>query len=159
MVRNSLHEAAVMWIREFLPLKFLPGNSQRYTFARRSRKTLEIKKRAKFYRPFSRNKFAVKVPAAEPRISWIRTGTTRDLMTKREASSFNIKKTATSSKQTVRVPLKLGHPINPKNVGEISEVLPSETRDLQRRAKTTFVREFDAETLGNERFVINGRAA
>lgn len=134
--REALRAAAKFWIKKFLPLHFELQAVQRYGYAARDRVYRRIK------REIERIKIAefsdVTVPAPKPAKPLVWTGEMRDEVLGRPLSEYKIKARATAKKQTVKVPVRIPHPLNPKNSGELTRLINEEIRAMQRIALAKF---------------------
>lgn len=141
ITRTALTAAAQLWIKEFLPLHFIPSATQRYGYAPRNAKYRAIKRRAEKIRiaEFSN----VFVPAPSPPSPLVWTGELKKEVLGRPLSEYNIKARATSNKQQVRVPVKIPHPLNPKNSGEITKLITLEILAMQNEAMKVFRKELE----------------
>lgn len=115
LIAGAYRLAGEYWVEHFLPLHFTAGAVQRYSYAARTRRYLERKRFAKALRDGKGNWF---VPIKPP-LPLVYSDQLRKDVLGRNKSAFNIRATATSNKHQVRVPVRIPHPLNPKNAGEI----------------------------------------
>lgn len=109
-IREVLTAAALWWIGNRLPWHFEPKAVPMYQYLARSRE-YQRRKRGMAQR--------LGYDQANPLVY------SRKLIQSlagRPASSFRVLARATSSRQTVRVPIPLGHPMNPKHAGEVGRL-------------------------------------
>lgn len=126
LVREALTEAAKWWIEHFLPLHFEPSAVRRYGYAARKAEHNAIKRRARMVKkPGTAQTY---VPAPKPPAPLVYTGELKREVLSRPVSAFKIKATATGKKQKVRVPVRIPHPINPKNSGELTKLVNEELK-------------------------------
>lgn len=127
LVREALEEdVAPYWILNYLPLHFEPGAVQRYSYAARQEKY----NRKKRTRDVVKIKGKV-VPLAKPTGPLVLTGELRTSLLGKTPEQFNSKATVTSKKWQLRIPLRIPHPINPRNSGELSRYIHEEISRLQ----------------------------
>lgn len=127
LVREALEQdVAKFWIANYLPLHFQPSAVQRYSYAARTDKYLRRKR--------TKDKVKIKtkvVPIWKPTGPLILTGELMNSLLGKSPEAFNSKATVTSKKWQLRVPLRIPHPINPRNSGELSRLVKEETSKLQ----------------------------
>ncbi|WP_166820517.1 hypothetical protein [Thalassoroseus pseudoceratinae] len=132
LVREALIEAAEFWIKEFLPLHFESSAVRRYGYAARKSYYNKLKRRARMIlKPGTAQQY---VPAPKPPGPLVYTGELKKEVLSRPVSAFKIKATATGKKQKVRVPVRIPHPINPKNSGELTKLVNEELKMMHRVA-------------------------
>lgn len=122
----AFREAGEYWIREFLPQHFTPGAVQRYRYQARKRQYLERKRRARLLRDWRGRHF---VPTKPP-LPLVYSGAVKDELLSRPISAFNIRATATSNRQSVKVPLRLPHPMRAQQLSELRAMIHEEERFL-----------------------------
>lgn len=127
MVKRSMEKAGEMWIKEFLPIHFTPKAVQRYRYAKRSDTLNAIKRRARQIT----NEAGVKVPMEKPPSPFVWTGEMKREVLGRSVDEFNIRTTATSNKVKAKVPVRIPHPLNPKNAGEIPRLVRDEIKAMK----------------------------
>jgi hypothetical protein len=132
--------AARKWIDEFLELHFEPGNSQRYRLAARNPSWQRKKARGRAY---VRRGVWVSIPTPPVALVWKGQLKNRVLSNRRTLQIQSIARMWKGAPHfRVKVPVPIPHPLNPKNKGEVTRMIASETRLLQR---LTF-REFKKQT-------------
>lgn len=133
IIKQGLETAAREWVRQFLPLHFGPGATQRYGYAARSRRTLQIKQRANSVR---RWRSSIPVPIPRPNGALVWTGDLKEEATRlaRDPDSAKLTSSGASGKEYVRVRIKLPHPMRPQNAEELTRLITSELTVMQRIA-------------------------
>jgi hypothetical protein len=118
LVREALTAAGITWIKDFLPLHFTYQAISRYAYEPRTKKYALRKNKP--------NRFIKKgrvIPSPTPQNApFVWSGDTKAMVLGRSPSDFNLKVTATSNKQMVKVPIKTPHAFNPKNSGELGRL-------------------------------------
>lgn len=130
IIREVLIETGQYWAREFLPKHFEPGASGRYGYAPREERTRRIKRYAKQVHRWD----GAVVPLADNPRPLVFTGELIEDVLGRDPANFSVRATATSNRQRVVVKVPLPHPLNPKNKGEVTRLIPSELRAMHRFA-------------------------
>lgn len=126
-VRQAMHGAGEYWVTHILPLHFLPSAVHRYAYISRTERYLRRKRRATRVREW-RGQW---VNAVQPPLPLVWSDALRR-STRRPLSEWNIRATATANRQKVVVPVRLPHPMNPKNAGEITRVNNEDIRNMRR---------------------------
>jgi hypothetical protein len=129
IVRECFTAAALLWIREFQMLHYMPGAAQRYQMPARTEK-------------YKRRRAAYARARGEESTNLVWSGRARDLARMRQANPFlaKIKARATSNKQYVTVPIPIGHAIHPKMIGsdgtnDFGRLTRDEMQAMAREAK------------------------
>jgi hypothetical protein len=125
-VRDGLQLAGEFWVKEFLPMHFAQGATERYQYAYVSKVYAIIKNRARRVRPWIGRTRGGWVTAPKPVRPWVWSGATMGELLTKSPSEFNIKPRATASKQTVTVPLRVPHPVTSEHAGELGRLRPDE---------------------------------
>lgn len=118
-VKWALTEAGLMWVQEFLPRHFETMAFGRYNYAPRGRGYQERKRRVTGMQP----------------IPLVFFGELRStVLANRGKGLIRVVATATANRQQVRVPVRIPHPINPKNKGELVRTTKDEYQQVGRHA-------------------------
>lgn len=118
-VRIALTEAGLYWQQNFLHRHFEASAFGRYNYAPRG------------YRYQNRKRY---VTHREP-LPLVFLGELRDyVLSNRDKGAIRVQSTATATRQQVRVPVRLPHPINPKNRGELTRPSSAENKEIGRYA-------------------------
>ena len=139
-VRIAMEKVGYYWRDNFLPLHFTPGAVQRYNYVARSDRWQNIKRKAQwvtkrgFVRDGKRYGAGVGevVPATQPPLPLVWTNELRESVL--PGSHLVAKATATSNKVTVRIPIKLPHPMREIHAKELVKINAEENRKLSSMA-------------------------
>lgn len=133
--RESLMATASFWIDNYLPLHFGNQAMSRYGYARRSQRFLRRK--------------AIVRPDLVPPSPMEYTGELKEyllgkarsgaMLNASKAISTGVSKKNPNGKLRVTIPIRIPHPINPKNKGELSRV----TRQERRAMNQVFIAELE----------------
>lgn len=139
--RDNLVRVGQLWVQEFLPKKFAPGARARYGFQPRSR-AYEARKqrfadqRVAPVRVGSGIRIMPGIPFTPQPLVY--TGAMREQVM---GQQYTVRATATSRRQTVRIPIPLGHAV-PAYVGaEIASVRRDELQKMHNLAFAGIVSE------------------
>ena len=114
-VKVALTEAGLYRQDNFLPFHFDRMAFGRYNYAPRLSKYQEKKRRITHNEP----------------IPLVFLGELRDyVLSNRQKGHIRVIATATATRQQVRVPVRMPHPLNPKNRGELSKPAPVENKEI-----------------------------
>ena len=146
IVREGLELAGKWWLEERFKLHFGPNAFNIYKYKNRTIRTIALKL-AQMNLLGGKldvipDRIAARIAVAQGRVPFVdpmplerpenidRQGQPR--LRDTVESQARVRATATANKQTMRITLPLGHPINPKNVGELSTVNDNEWREMRR---------------------------
>jgi len=168
-VRRGGEVVGVEWVVTMLPTHFGSNAAGMYSHAPRTpgwkRRKLRAKQRGGLIflglRPnyIPPNAFTINTPRGKQFAQWVVrapqdimddnvfTGWMRSKVLNKTASAFNIRSKATRGQGRVTVPVPLGHPRNPKNVGELTGVTGKQAARLRRTWQQVFHEQIRALAL------------
>ena len=128
LVRSSLRDVAALWIAQFLPRHFTNQAISLYRYAFRKPRYVERKRRLR--------------PELIPPAPFQFRGTLMDyvmanaqsgqmLSASKAVATWSTSKNP-SGKSQIKIPVRIPHPIHPKNRGELTRLAPSEIREMRR---------------------------
>ena len=132
IMRDGLQLTGEFWVEHFLPEHFKQGAQGKYNYELVSKVYAIIKNRAKRVRPWIGRTRGEWVPAPKPVRPWVWSGITMRELLSKSPSEFNIKPVATTNKQTVKVPIKVPHPITSEHAGELGRLTDDEFKVMHK---------------------------